>query len=418
MSESYFLMLSDGSFDQKVGANDVVIAHGLTFTGRGVTEYGEARNENILHIVENFANATPPSDPLTGQLWYDTNADALQVWDGSAWTGVTLDTHVLSGTYSVNNVTGEVLLSRSIGSDVVIQNVASQDNFSDHLSDTTAHPATAIEFSPTGSISSNNAQGAVEDVYDNINDHITDTTDAHDASAINFSSFGSITSPNIQLAIEEVKDEIDSITSQTNTHITNITNHINDTTDAHDADAISFDNSSTSLSATNVQDAIDEIEAGSGSAGALETIRVSPSSSQLIGTSFTQVNFQNVNLGNTSSQWNVGSSVYTAAFDQEVNIQFALTVSVSSDVNGGAMEIRVGGTSIRNHQLSNQKNDASGSDSSSTLSYQIGTKVRLTSGQQIRFFAFLSAGESPFVPHNTSFIGTGTFAEFEVVRIL
>ena len=44
----------------------------LSFPGRGTTAYGQAVNENFLHLLENFANTTAPLRPVEGQLWYDS----------------------------------------------------------------------------------------------------------------------------------------------------------------------------------------------------------------------------------------------------------------------------------------------------------------------------------------------------------
>ena len=59
----------------------------LNFPGRGTTAYGQAVNENFLHLLENFANTTPPLRPVEGQLWYDTTdgVDQLKVYDGTNW---------------------------------------------------------------------------------------------------------------------------------------------------------------------------------------------------------------------------------------------------------------------------------------------------------------------------------------------
>jgi hypothetical protein len=61
------------------------IASSLQLVGRGVTHYnesvtwGQSLQNNAIHQLENFANATPPVSPLTGQLWFDTATPALNV---------------------------------------------------------------------------------------------------------------------------------------------------------------------------------------------------------------------------------------------------------------------------------------------------------------------------------------------------
>lgn len=65
----------------------------LQFQGKQVVNFSSIVGENFLHLLENFASATPPSDnlngsPIAGQLWYNTTIGATQlmVYDGAIWT--------------------------------------------------------------------------------------------------------------------------------------------------------------------------------------------------------------------------------------------------------------------------------------------------------------------------------------------
>ena len=48
----------------------------LTFVGGGVANFGSFINTDFLHLLENFANSTPPAHAIQGQLWYDTSNDS------------------------------------------------------------------------------------------------------------------------------------------------------------------------------------------------------------------------------------------------------------------------------------------------------------------------------------------------------
>lgn len=63
---------SDGSTLVIVSSNSVdTTASSITLHGRGRLQWGNAVNENFVHLLENFADGSPPSNPLVGQLWFD-----------------------------------------------------------------------------------------------------------------------------------------------------------------------------------------------------------------------------------------------------------------------------------------------------------------------------------------------------------
>jgi hypothetical protein len=64
--------------------NDGVVdtSTSISLIGKNYTRFGEILNENMLHLLENFANGTAPNNPSEGQLWYDTANSQLMLYDG------------------------------------------------------------------------------------------------------------------------------------------------------------------------------------------------------------------------------------------------------------------------------------------------------------------------------------------------
>lgn len=64
----------------------------LTFVGKNYPGYSQFIGENFLHLLENFASNSEPSNPIAGQLWYKTGIDTspatpkLMIYDGTRWT--------------------------------------------------------------------------------------------------------------------------------------------------------------------------------------------------------------------------------------------------------------------------------------------------------------------------------------------
>lgn len=86
----------------------------LQFIGKNYTGYAKVLAENFLHLLENFAKSTPPTNPVPGQLWYDTNLVSdppqpqLKVWDGSAWTAAGNVKKSISRPLAQNAVIGDL----------------------------------------------------------------------------------------------------------------------------------------------------------------------------------------------------------------------------------------------------------------------------------------------------------------------
>lgn len=53
----------------------------LRLVGRNYSGYGEIQNENLVYLLENFANSSAPPNALGGQIWYDTSSRKLKFYD-------------------------------------------------------------------------------------------------------------------------------------------------------------------------------------------------------------------------------------------------------------------------------------------------------------------------------------------------
>ena len=73
------IIVNDGTIDTSTS---------LGLIGKNYTRFGETLNENLLHLLENFANTNAPSNPTEGQLWYDTTNSLLKLYDNGVWTTI------------------------------------------------------------------------------------------------------------------------------------------------------------------------------------------------------------------------------------------------------------------------------------------------------------------------------------------
>lgn len=355
MPNTYNLFLSDGTLAFQIDEGTVVNRHGLQFTGFQKPAYGEARSNNLIRLAENFASeedagnpGNPPTSaidiPLTGQFWYDKTADTLKVYNGTAWVPVSTDVSTNNGPIDVDNgatsiATARVVLPQTTGGNIIITNITSYQDFTDHLADPlNAHAASAIFFNDTGDIPGDDVQQAILDVQANLDAHITDPTAAHAASAISTVATGSITSTNTQAAIQELEDELNVEQAQVTATANTLAAHIADAVDAHDASAISYDNTTSGLPAAfDVQAAIIELNnavGGTANQSVIDSLRVVRSGVQNFSAStWTKVQFNSVQFGDDLNQFNTINNRYTAGFDQTVRVRLSVSINTVNDEN-------------------------------------------------------------------------------------
>lgn len=69
--------LTDGNLD--------TVSSDITLVGKNYRGFGEFINENFVKMLENFSSTSAPSNPLKGQLWFDTQSERLKIFDGETF---------------------------------------------------------------------------------------------------------------------------------------------------------------------------------------------------------------------------------------------------------------------------------------------------------------------------------------------
>ena len=112
---AYTIVKSDGTVLTTIADGTInTTSTSLGLPGRNYAGYGQTLDTNFVHMMENFADTTPPSNPLRGQLWFDTNANTLYVCpaDGTsnanAWLALTSTASGGTTTFGAVTVTGNL----------------------------------------------------------------------------------------------------------------------------------------------------------------------------------------------------------------------------------------------------------------------------------------------------------------------
>lgn len=114
---AYTIVKSDGQVLTTIADGQINTTNtSLGLPGRNYAGYGQVLDTNFVHVLENFADSTPPANPLRGQLWFNTNTNTLNVCPADGET-VTSNWLVLTATSSTGTTSfGNV----SIGSDLTV----------------------------------------------------------------------------------------------------------------------------------------------------------------------------------------------------------------------------------------------------------------------------------------------------------
>lgn len=124
---SYKINKTDGSLlvDLVDGILDTTTTD-LSLIGKNYSGFGEAFNENLIKLLENFARSTAPTRPLTGQIWYDTSEQRLKVYNGEEFRTSggpivlnQLPANTVAGDLWINNETNQLFFTKN-GTDMTL----------------------------------------------------------------------------------------------------------------------------------------------------------------------------------------------------------------------------------------------------------------------------------------------------------
>jgi len=77
---SYIIYKSDGTTLCTISDGTInVTSTSLGLPGRLYPGYGQVFDTNFVHLTENFANSSPPVNPIRGQFWYDTGNSVMRI---------------------------------------------------------------------------------------------------------------------------------------------------------------------------------------------------------------------------------------------------------------------------------------------------------------------------------------------------
>ena len=123
---SYTILRTNGDQDLAITIIDGVLETqrtSLGLPGRNYAGYGNVLNTNFVHLLENFANDTPPAHPIKGQLWFDTSDNKLKVCPADGTT-VTSDWLVLTASNSLGDAhLGNLFVTDDIVANTITANL-------------------------------------------------------------------------------------------------------------------------------------------------------------------------------------------------------------------------------------------------------------------------------------------------------
>jgi hypothetical protein len=97
-----FITLQDGTLDTSCSVGLI---------GRNYDGYGEVSNDNVLHLLENFSNKSPPISPISGQMWFNSETGLMNVYNDSTLQWHPVGSPIMSISPPITPIDGELWLN-------------------------------------------------------------------------------------------------------------------------------------------------------------------------------------------------------------------------------------------------------------------------------------------------------------------
>lgn len=153
---AYTIIKSDGTVLTTIPDGTInTTSTSLGLVGKNYAGYGQTIDTNFVRTVENFASSSPPSNPLRGQLWYNTTNSTMYVCpsdgetDANQWLALTSASESGTTTFGDITVTGNISANN-----IAVSNNISGSNITVINATVTANLVAANANITTGNISS------------------------------------------------------------------------------------------------------------------------------------------------------------------------------------------------------------------------------------------------------------------------
>ena len=149
------ITVNDGTIDTSTS---------LSLVGKNYYGYGEIIAENFLHLLENFAHDTAPSNPKEGQFWFDnTSSDkTMKYYDGANWVDATGGNEIIT---IQDNLGNDKQVMTMTANGVIIAVLSSHEPFTVSTTHTPSAGVQAVMTTVSKGINLNTTTGSGTDFF-------------------------------------------------------------------------------------------------------------------------------------------------------------------------------------------------------------------------------------------------------------